>query len=350
MLTALALAALLGAAPPRPDLKLTNVRMTVGELGAPRDSNKFLPGDVVFIAYDIEGLTIDADGNTRYALAMEVTNPAGKIIIDQRPSDRLDFAPLRGNRIPARAYVTVGLDDEPGQYRCKLTVTDPSTRQSADLTVTFEVLKKTFAIVAVYTTHDPKGEIAAPTSGFVGDTLWIQYTIAAFERDAKTMQPDVGIQFQFYDENGNAILVDARNQPVPRKHIQDAKTVPPVKVGAGTFGLRFPVFLNRPGKFVVQMTATDNVSGKTFTYKLPLSASDALGGWAQNSVNGPDVSESGTILLAPGALRCQNSVAVEQYRCAERGRILNSRGPERRICFPLLTGCRCRTLWSRPCR
>jgi hypothetical protein len=276
MLTAIALAAVLGGAPAQPsELKLTNVRMTVGELGPPREGNKILPGDVLFIAYDIDGLTIDAEGIAKYTMAMEVTNPTGRVILEQKPSDRMDFAPLRGNKLPGRAYVTVGLDEAPGQYTCKLSVTDPATKLSGSLSVKFEVLKKDLGIVAVYTSHDPKGEISAPTTAQVGETLYIHFTVASFERHPKTQQPDVLIEFQFYDAAGKPILVNAKNEPAPRKHIQDAKSVPPVKPGDGAFTLQFPLFLNRPGKFLVEMKATDNVSKKTFTYKLQVTANPA---------------------------------------------------------------------------
>ena len=36
--------------------------MTVGELGPARPSAKLLPGDILFIGYDINGLTIEPDG------------------------------------------------------------------------------------------------------------------------------------------------------------------------------------------------------------------------------------------------------------------------------------------------
>jgi hypothetical protein len=275
MLTALVLAGALGGAPAQPaGLKLTNVRMTVGELGPQRESAKILPGDVLFIAYDIDGLTIDNQGIAKYTMAMEVTNPTGRVILEQKPSDRMDFAPLRGNKLPGRAYVTVGLDEAPGQYNCKLTVTDPATKASAKIDVKFEVLKKDFGIVAVYTSHDPKGELSAPTNGQVGQTLYIHFTVASFERDPKTKQPDVEIQFQFLDEQGKPILVNEKSEPTPRKHEQDAKSVPPVKDGDGAFTLQFPLFLNRPGKFVVEMKATDRVTKKTFTYKLPVTSTN----------------------------------------------------------------------------
>ena len=174
MLTAIALAAVLGGTPAQPaELKLTNVRMTVGELGPTRDGNKLLPGDVLFIAYNIEGITIDAEGIARYTMAMEVSDSAGKLIFKQDPRTLDDFVPLRGNQMPARAYITVGLDQPPGNYDCKIAVTDPKTKASSSLVVKFEVAKKEFGVVAVYTSHDPKGELSAPTAGQVGQTIYI---------------------------------------------------------------------------------------------------------------------------------------------------------------------------------
>lgn len=275
MLTALAMAAVLGGTPAQPaELKLTNVRTTAGELGPVREVSKLLPGDIMFIAFDIDGLTIDPEGVAQYSMMMEVTNAAGARVLPP-PGEKLEpralseFVPLRGNKIPARAYVTAGLDQPAGMYNCKIVVADLKTKMNGTLNMKFEIAKKDFGIVAVYTSHDPKGELSAPTSGVVGQTVYIQFSIATFERDAKTKQPDVELEFQLYDEKGTPTL------PTPRKHIQDAKSINPVKEDAGAFSLQFPLFMNRPGKFTVEMKATDRVSKKTSTYKLPFTVSPA---------------------------------------------------------------------------
>src|SRR5947207_2969774 len=79
---------------------------------------------------------------------------------------------------------------------------DLKTKASAVLNMKFEVAKKDFGIVAVYTSHDEKGELSAPTTGQVGQSLFIQFSLASFERDPKTKQPDVELEFQIYDEKG----------------------------------------------------------------------------------------------------------------------------------------------------
>ena len=146
MLTTIALALLAGTPAQPGELKLTNVRLTVGELGPPRDGSKLLPGDILFIAYDIDGITIDDEGIARYTMGIELVNPAGKAVFEQK-REIVEDIPLRGNKLPARAYIFVGLEDAPGNYSCKLVVTDPKTKLSATLNVKFEVLKKDFGIV-----------------------------------------------------------------------------------------------------------------------------------------------------------------------------------------------------------
>jgi hypothetical protein len=261
MLYSLALAALTTTPGQAGELKLTNVRMTVGELGPTRQSNKLLPGDVLFIGYEINGLAIDADGTAKYKMSMEVIDGAGKAIFKQDPRELVDFVPLRGNTLPARAFITIGLDQDAGNYTCKIRVEDPKVKGKEDtLTVKFEVMKRDFGVVAVYTTHDERGSISAPTTGVVGQTIFIQFSVASFTRDTKTKQPNVEFEFQITDDKGTPTLEK------PRKHIQDTG----VDEKEGAFAMRFPLFMSRPGKFTVKVSATDKVSGKKAEYALPV--------------------------------------------------------------------------------
>ncbi len=62
MLYALAFAALAAVPAQGGQLKLTNFHTTIGELGPARTTTKFLPGDILFFAYDVTGLKIDPNG------------------------------------------------------------------------------------------------------------------------------------------------------------------------------------------------------------------------------------------------------------------------------------------------
>ena len=122
-------------------LQLSNVRNTYGELGGTRPDGKFLPGDVVFIGFDIDGITVDDQGRVQYRMAMEVIDKNNKPIFKQDPSDKVDFVPLGGKKLPARAFVTIGLDQEPGMYTLKLVVTDTASKATQTLSKPFEVTK-----------------------------------------------------------------------------------------------------------------------------------------------------------------------------------------------------------------
>lgn len=262
MWSALTLAAALSLAPAQAGgLKLTNVRLTIGELGPTRASNKLIPGDLLFIAFDIEGLSITDEGIAEYTMGMEVTDAANKTIFKQDPRAMADFVPLRGSKIPARGFIMVGLDQEPGAYTCKLTVVDKKSKGTSSLDSKFEVLKKEFAIVGVYTSYDERGALSAPTTGVVGQTLFMQLSVASFQRDPKTKQPNVEFEYTVLDEKGQPTLGK------PRTHIQDSGAD---EKDGNAFSMRFPLFMSRPGKFSLKVTARDKVANKSSTYELPV--------------------------------------------------------------------------------
>jgi hypothetical protein len=254
-------AALAIAQPPAGGLKLTNGRFTLGELGPVRATNKLPSGDVLFLAYDIEGLPADAAGVVRYTMGLEVQTAGGKIVLPADPKALEDFLPLGGNKFPARAFLTLGLDQEAGQYAVKVTVTDPRTKASATLTQPFEVLKRGYGITTVYTSYDQRGAQYAPSTGVVGQTLYVQFSVADFQRDAKTKQPNVELEFQVVDAAGKPTLAQ------PRKRVVDDG----VDETVGAIPDRFPLFLSRSGKFTLKIKATDKAAGgKVATYDLPV--------------------------------------------------------------------------------
>src|SRR4051812_13306330 len=98
---AVALLSFNGAQPGK--LSVSNDRLTYGHLGPARDNNKYLPGDVVHFAYEIQNMTFDAAGKASYALSLEITDPKGVEILKQkaRPSSTQNY--LGGTSVPAAA-------------------------------------------------------------------------------------------------------------------------------------------------------------------------------------------------------------------------------------------------------
>jgi hypothetical protein len=262
-------------------MALTNIRATYGELGATRPEGKFLPGDVLFVGFDIENIVISEEGQVVYEMAMEVLDKNNKPIFKQDPAKKTDFVPLGGTKLPARAFITIGLDQEPGTYTMKLSVTDLAKSAAKNNTKTFtknfEVTKREFGIVAVYTSVDDRGNIAAPTSGQVGQSVFVQFGVVNFERkvppvdpkapkpakDAKPTPPQPDVTFEM-------VTLDARGKPTLGKPIQ-YKLTSEVSEKDQSFSMRFLLPMTRAGKYTVRLKATDNHTKKESTFDLPIS-------------------------------------------------------------------------------
>jgi len=268
MLTNMALFAALTMAPAQAGgLTLSNPRITYGELGSTRPNNKLLPGDIFFLSFDIDGIKVSEAGRVKYGMAMEVVDATGKSIFKQMPVERDDFLPLGGTKLPARAFVSVGVDQPAGTYTCKVTVTDLTDKDkpvAKTLEQKFDVQPRGFGIVQLYTAADAKGEIPAPLVGVTGQALFVHFAVIEFTRDDKTKQPNITIEMVVYGKDSQPTLPKPTVKQIPDE--ADGKVDEKV-VGVP---MRFLVPLNREGGFLIRLKATDNISKKTSIVDLPL--------------------------------------------------------------------------------
>lgn len=260
MFTSVALVAAMSLAPAQGGLTLSNPRMTFGELGPVRPDNKFLPGDIFFLAYEIDGMKVDETGRVKYSMAMTVIDSSDKPIFKQEPVVREDFLPLGGTKLPARAFVTIGLDQAPGVYTCRVKVTDVATKSEKEIEQKFEVLKKTFGLVVVYTSSDGKGELPAPALGIAGQSVFVHFALVGFSRDPKSKQPSIEVEMVVYGKDNMATLPKPSTLTIDAGIPESENAVP----------LRFLLPMNRDGDFRVELKATDKVGKTTATVKIPI--------------------------------------------------------------------------------
>jgi len=287
MLTSVALFAALSMTPAQAGgMTLSNPRITYGELGSARPDNKLLPGDIFFLSFDIDGIKVNAEGRVKYGMAMEVTDSSNKSIFKQMPVEREDFLPLGGTKLPARAFVSVGADQPAGTYTCKVTVSDLSDKDksvSKTIEQKFEVTPKGFGIVQLYTSADAEGKIPAPLVGVAGQSMFVHFAVIGFEREAgakpkeaKTgetgpkakspgaKQPNITIEMVVWGQDRQPTLPKPTVKQVPDEAdgFVDEKVI--------GVPMRFLVPLNREGGFLIELKATDNVTGKSAKVYLPL--------------------------------------------------------------------------------
>jgi hypothetical protein len=260
MVTALTLLAALSLPADEPGgLRLSNVRPTLCVQGPPRATDKVLPGDSYILSFDIEGITIDDTGKARYSVGVEVADTDGKPLFKQEAKEQEVQASLGGDRLAAYAQINAGLDTKPGDYNLTVTVTDLASKKTATLNRKAMLLPKDFGIVRVTTSSDPDGRypISVPGSG---DWLFLHFGIVGFSRNGSGKQPDLSVTMRVLDEAGKPTTA----KPVT---VQVNKDVPEGALGVP---MRLLLSLNRPGKFTVELTATDNQSNKNASLSFPL--------------------------------------------------------------------------------
>ena len=113
MWATLAMTAALAYAPQQGDgLAVTNVRPTYGLFGAKRkdaDAPKLLPGDAIYLSFDIENLKAGEDGLVQYSVGMELSRD-GKVQLGEKaqsasPTTSSAAIPCRASLPPSWAPV-----------------------------------------------------------------------------------------------------------------------------------------------------------------------------------------------------------------------------------------------------
>src|SRR6266581_8528787 len=148
MLHTMALVAAMSFGPAQNGFELTNVRLTFGgEFGPTRPDNRYLPGDLFYMAFNMEGLKPDSQNKVSYVMGMVVTEDATqKVIFESKPTEQPIILPLGAKRLPGRGFMLVGIDLK-GAYTCRLTVSDKGTAVTKMIEKKFVVLDSTFGIV-----------------------------------------------------------------------------------------------------------------------------------------------------------------------------------------------------------
>jgi hypothetical protein len=273
MWSTLALATALTLAPHAGgDLKLTNDRATYGYLGPTRTDTKLLPGDIYYIAFDIENLDVGDDGQVLYSMGMDLLNSKGNKEFSQEPRDLKASNDLGGTSMPGYAATEIGTDTAPGEYTLKVTVTDRKSKKNATLTRKFEVLPKGFGLVRSGLTYFGQAPIPAPPLAVVGQGIVANTQIVGFDRDKDNKdQPNIGIEMAIRDESGKPTLGKPASDQVnmvPENLLKNLTMIPISEV----------VQLNRPGKFTITLRVTDKVSKKTAEVSFPIQVVDLKGG------------------------------------------------------------------------
>lgn len=265
MLATLAMTAALSFVPQQgAELAVTNERMTYGYLGATRkgDAAKLLAGDALFVSFDIQNLKVGEAGLVQYEIGMKVTDDKDKLLFSRDPQKQEAYNSLGGNSIPGFAATDIGTDTPPGQYTLTVTVTDRAAKATKELVKKFEVLPPAFGLVRLSMSYDKEGRVPAPPIAVPGQLMLVNCFATGFGRDAKKL-PNLTVKMRI-TENGKPTL-DKDVVGIVKEAPENFKLIP----------LSFFLYLNRPGKFTVELTATDELTKKEAKQSFDVTVVDA---------------------------------------------------------------------------
>lgn len=253
-------------------LELKNSRVTYGILGQERKDTSYLPGDMVVLAFDIEGLPVGDDGRLKYSMSVRLYDHKKRQDVFKKEPQQMEVVNTLGrSRVPTFALTNIGTDTEPGKYTMIVEVN--AGKESKKLERDFEVKKREFGIVRpgfVYNqlSEEQAGEraiIYSPPLAVPGQNLLLHFAVVGFTLAGNNNQPKVKVKMEILDESG---------QPVLKNAFKGAATSIPDEVKQLlTIPFQIPIQVNRGGKFKIVLTATDENNGnKTVTQTLDFKA------------------------------------------------------------------------------
>lgn len=264
MWTTLALMSALSCTPAQPGtMELKNARFTYGLLGQERKENNFVPGDMVVLSFDIEGLKVKPDGNVRYSMALKLfSHKKNKNVFERDPQEFIAVNSLGGARLPAFVMHAIHPDTEAGDYTMRVDVKDVLGNITQKLERKFTLKPLTFAIVNpgfVYVFMEDNqagtGPKYAPPVAVPGQNLMLHFSTVGFAEAGEKNQPKVSVKAEIHDEAGKTVL----DKPITGKVTEYPEEFRKLKF----LPFQVPIQVNRSGKFKIVISAKDENSGKT---------------------------------------------------------------------------------------
>ena len=239
---------------------IKNIRPCWGPFGATRFDAKCLPGDILNIAYEIEGLALDPKTKKfSYDTTLEMLDGSGKVLF-KKPTPAVAVPELGGTTMPGDLFVTLGDKQAPGKYSIRLTINDKVASAGKAFKYDFEVLPEAVGFI----------QVSAPAVGFTGQFHAPQFLLVNLTLDAKTKLPDAVVTINILNDKGKPVSEPAKMvlktaDSLPEGTDLEKENVIPV---------RHPVYLNRTGVYTIEIVANDKSGKKESKLSYPLTVLD----------------------------------------------------------------------------
>ncbi|MBM4067487.1 MAG: hypothetical protein FJ271_00875 [Planctomycetes bacterium] len=237
-------------------LEIKNMRSTYGAFGAVRTDARILPGDLIALMYDIEGLKVDPKTRKASLLTIMQLVDSADVIHFTRENPMDVQVTLGGDRVPGELRLIIPPQQKPGKYKVKLKVTDRAAKETKLHEYPFEVMPPAFGFIGV----------KAPAVGLPGDIYLAEFALVNFKLDNK--KPKAEIHLRVLDDSGKDLSLPLLQQ-LPRDLPPDSDLTKQNFVP-----MPFPIYLNRPGRFILAIDAEDKNAKLQAKLRIPFTVMD----------------------------------------------------------------------------
>jgi hypothetical protein len=255
-----------------------NARMTYGAVGAARygatrADDKYLPGEIMLLAFDIDGLKVNSKlGTASWEGEWEVLDANRKPLAKgaQKIPAQDVLLQLGGTTVPADVFVEMPAKGTAGTYFLKLTVTDRLAKVSKPYEHEFKLAKADdFGIVG----------LTAPAFGICGTQLPITFAVVNTplrdkDGDKKKGElkglPRVDLTMRVFEAGGKTEV----GLPMRINWPQELPERTQKKGDRIYIPAQFSVYLNRPGRFRAEVEVQDHIKGQKLKVDVPFTVLD----------------------------------------------------------------------------
>lgn len=241
-------------------LELRNIQPCHGALGPVRASDDVVPLDEYVVRYQIVGVKVDKDGKTDLEVAVRLTAPDGKVLLERKTLVQRLLS-LGGNTLQTAGSIAFPEKAPFGTYTLSVAVRDRLGKRSASFERKLTCKAPEFQVLTPRFFQDEEMKVAGGMTRTVGEALTFRVRVVGFDNKQKK----VGLLLR-------TTVVEATGKEIGAKpivangDITDADKAARTNVATFTGSLA----LHRPGDYRVRITIEDTIAKKTTTFEAPL--------------------------------------------------------------------------------
>ncbi len=241
-------------------LEVRNIQPCQGALGPARASDDVFPHDEYVVRYQLAGVKADKDGKADLEVAIRLTNPDGKTVLDRKTNVQRQLS-LGGDSLQTAGSITFPDKLAAGAYTLSVVVRDKIAGETASFERKLTAKATEFQILSPRFFADEEAKVPTGLTHVAGEMLYFKLNVYGFDKSSKR----VGLVMR-------ATVVDSEGKDIGAKPlVVNGDVTDPDKVAKSTVA-RFngTTVLHRAGDFRLRIAVEDTVAKKTITFEAPL--------------------------------------------------------------------------------